>query len=57
MIIDNPNTAADLRKKEFKRKRGHGLAGDFIAWEDLRKKADEINLESWSRTVLASGVK
>jgi predicted NUDIX family phosphoesterase/thymidylate kinase len=52
MTIDNPHTAADLRKKEFKRKRGHGLVGEFVSWDQLIERSDELNLESWSRGLL-----
>lgn len=52
--IDNPHTAADLRKKEFKRKRGESLVGEFVSWKDLATKADDLNLESWSKALLAS---
>lgn len=52
--IDNPHTAADLRKKEFRRKRGHTLVGEFVQWRDLREHAGALNLETWSSTALAS---
>jgi predicted NUDIX family phosphoesterase/thymidylate kinase len=52
--IDNPHTAADLRKKEFRRKRGESLVGEFVSWEDLAQKANDLNLESWSRALLES---
>lgn len=52
--IDNPHTAADLRKKEFRRKRGHSLVGEFVTWADLVDQQDDLNLESWSKAVLNS---
>jgi predicted NUDIX family phosphoesterase len=50
--IDNPHTAVDLRKKEFRRQRGHGLVGRFIDWRELRALQDQVSLESWSRTII-----
>jgi predicted NUDIX family phosphoesterase len=52
--IDNPHTASDLRKKEFRRARGrgHNLVGQFTEWGDLQKNADDMSLESWSRAIL-----
>jgi predicted NUDIX family phosphoesterase len=52
MEIDNPHTAADLRKKEFRKKRGHGWVGQFDAVSDLRSNQDPLNLETWSRAIL-----
>ena len=52
--IDNPHTAADLRKKAFKRKRGHSLVGEFVPWNEVAEKVDELNLESWSQALLNS---
>jgi predicted NUDIX family phosphoesterase len=50
--IDNDVTAADLRKKEFRHGRGHGLAGRFVSWKSLTSKAIEPNLEAWSVSIL-----
>lgn len=50
--IDNPATAVDLRKKEFRKQRGHNLTGQFHSWADLRERRDSLNLEPWSRTIL-----
>ena len=33
--IDNPHTAMDLKKKEFRKKRGHGLIGESVDLGDL----------------------
>lgn len=52
--IDNPHTAADLRKKEFRKRRGHGLIGEFDEIGDLIANQDELRLESWSRAILAN---
>ncbi|HXQ69536.1 MAG TPA: hypothetical protein VN844_03585 [Pyrinomonadaceae bacterium] len=52
MNIDNPHTATDLRKKEFKRKRGHGFVGEFVSWDQLAERAEEFRLEAWSRDLL-----
>jgi predicted NUDIX family phosphoesterase/thymidylate kinase len=53
--IDNPHTAADLKKKEFRRRRGPGMVGEFVAADVLAQNKEEINLESWSRAVIAGG--
>jgi len=50
--IDNDFMAADLRRKEFRKGRGHGLAGSFVDWEKLRSMEAEVNLESWSLAIL-----
>jgi len=50
--INNPHTAIDLKKKEFRRQRGPGWVGQFDEWEILIAHQDEIDLESWSRTIL-----
>jgi hypothetical protein len=50
VTIDNDHTIADLRKKEFRAGRGHGLAGGFIPLDKLSER--ETNLESWSRAIL-----
>jgi predicted NUDIX family phosphoesterase len=54
--IDNDHTANDLRKKEFRkgRGRGHDLVGQFIGWTELTKKRNDVMLESWSNSVIAS---
>ncbi len=54
--INNPFTAMDLRKKEFRKRRGYGLIGQFAERQALAAKQDELNLESWSRAILR-GVK
>lgn len=50
--VDNAATAIDLRKKEFRRQRGHGLSGQFYDWGSLASKQNELNLEPWSRTII-----
>lgn len=50
--IDNDHTAADLRKKEFRHGRGHGLAGRFVSWKALTSKELQPNLEAWSVSIL-----
>ncbi len=52
--IDNPHTAVDLKKKEFRKKRGHGLAGQFADWQQLVNSRDQLDLESWSKTILGA---
>jgi predicted NUDIX family phosphoesterase len=51
--IDNEHMATDLRKKEFRQGRGHGLAGSFVTWETLLSdKEAQGALESWSLAIL-----
>ncbi len=52
--IDNDHTVSDLRKKEYRRWRGHGHSGQFIDWEELGKKQLVGDLESWSASLYAS---
>jgi predicted NUDIX family phosphoesterase len=49
--IDNLYTALDLKKKEFRKMRGHGFTGMFIDYQDIWKHDTEIALESWSLTI------
>jgi len=50
--IDNPHTANDLRKKEFRRLRGHGLLGQFVPAAELVSRQGELSLETWSQAIL-----
>lgn len=50
--IDNPHTATDLRKKEFRRQRGHGLLGQFASAAKLISQQSELSLETWSQAIL-----
>jgi predicted NUDIX family phosphoesterase len=51
--IDNDHTAADLRRKEFRHGRGHGLAGRFVSWKSLASgELKQPNLEGWSVAIL-----
>lgn len=50
--IDNPEAAIDLKKKEFRRGRGHGLAGGFVKWSQLAQQADSGKLEPWSLAIM-----
>lgn len=50
--IDNDHMATDLRKKEFRKGRGHGLAGSFVSWETLQSEEAKGNLETWSLAIL-----
>lgn len=50
--IDNDSTANDLKKKEFRRGRGHSLAGRFVEWQSLTPEQSRENLESWSLSIL-----
>lgn len=52
--IDNPHTAIDLKKKEFRKRRGHGLIGTFESIPDIRKNLEKLQLESWSRSIIMS---
>ncbi len=50
--IDNKQTAIDLRKKEFRKKRGHGLIGQFADFKEIYRRVDELGLETWSRSII-----
>ena len=52
MDIESPELAESLRKKEFRRSRGHSLAGGFHKIEELVSKIDEFDLEPWSTAIL-----
>ena len=53
--IDNDHMATDLRKKEFRQGRGHGLAGSFVPWNTLSSSEEvQRSLESWSLAILAN---
>jgi predicted NUDIX family phosphoesterase len=50
--VKNEHTASDMKKKEFRHGRGHGLAGGFISWADLKSHEEELKLEAWSAAIL-----
>jgi predicted NUDIX family phosphoesterase len=50
--ISNEHTAADLRKKEFRHGRGHGLAGRFVPWKQIKSSESALKLEGWSKAVI-----
>lgn len=52
VTINNDSTATDLKKKEFRRGRGYGLAGGFIGWEKLSSQDVKPSLEAWSLAIL-----
>ena len=52
MDITSSDLAESLRKKEFRRSRGHSLAGDFREIADLKSGMEEVDLEPWSRAIL-----
>jgi len=52
ITIDNPDTAIDLKKKQFRKRRGHDLSGQFVDVQTLTANRSELNLESWSHTIL-----
>jgi predicted NUDIX family phosphoesterase len=52
ITIDNPDTAVDLKKKQFRKRRGHDLSGQFVDVQQLTANRSELNLESWSHTIL-----
>ncbi len=54
MEIENRELADSLRKKEFRRSRGHSLAGGFRRIDELESSMDEVDLEPWSRTILSN---
>jgi predicted NUDIX family phosphoesterase len=53
--IDNPLTAVDLQKKEFRKwqGRGHPISGSFCSWDELKADQEKLRLENWSRAILA----
>ena len=51
MDIESPELAESLRKKEFRRSRGHSLTGGFREIEELVSNMDEVDLEPWSRAI------
>lgn len=53
MDIESPELAESLRKKEFRRSRGHSLDGGFRKIEELVISMHEIDLEPWSRSILS----
>ena len=52
--VESDDLAENLRKKEFRRSRGHDLVGEFVKANGLVSRMDEIDLEPWSRAVLAN---
>lgn len=52
MDIESPELAESLRKKEFRRSRGHNLDGGFRKIEELQSKIKELDLEPWSQAIL-----
>ena len=54
--IDNRHTTIDLKKKEFRKRRGHGLIGKFSNIQEIKANQDELQLESWSRAILKGDV-
>ena len=53
MDVQSRELAESLRRKEFRRSRGHNLAGDFRNINDLKSSMDKVDLEPWSRTILS----
>jgi hypothetical protein len=46
-----------LKKKEFRKQRGHGLSGQFHSWEQLGAAAqEELMLEPWSKDIVSKAV-
>jgi hypothetical protein len=50
--IDNPDTADDLRKKEFRKQRGHDVGGQFQKWSEVATEKVRHILEPWSLAIL-----
>jgi predicted NUDIX family phosphoesterase len=50
--IDNPHTALNLQRKEFRKRRGHGFTGQFQDFEQVLTPEVQNMLESWSHAVL-----
>ena len=53
MDIESRELAESLKKKEFRRSRGHSLAGDFRGIGELTSSMDKVDLEPWSRAILS----
>lgn len=53
--VDSQELAESLRKKQFRRGRGHSLLGDFSEIGELVSSMDKVDLEPWSRSVLRDG--
>lgn len=52
IMIDNSSTAADLKKKEYRMRRGHGLTGQLLKREQLLRDPIVGMLENWSLSIL-----
>jgi len=52
--IDNDLMATDLRRKEFRKGRGHGIAGSFVNWATVNSGDVQSSLENWSLTILSN---
>jgi predicted NUDIX family phosphoesterase len=52
ITVDNQYTASDLRRKEFRKGRGHGMTGDFYNSSQLVTDEVRRRLETWSHAVL-----
>lgn len=50
--IDNPYTATDLKKKEFRKRRGDELTGQFHSLSECANHELSSMLESWSHGIL-----
>ena len=50
--IESPELAESLKKKEFRRSRGHSLAGEFREVAELKSIMEDVDLEPWSRAIL-----
>ncbi|OGP60556.1 MAG: hypothetical protein A2V67_15220 [Deltaproteobacteria bacterium RBG_13_61_14] len=50
--IGNPLTAMDFINREFRKRRGHGLIGNFDEMKEIRSNQEKLGLESWSRTII-----
>ena len=53
MDIKSPELADSLKKKEFRRSRGHSLTGGFRGIGQLKSSMDEVDLEPWSRAIVS----
>ena len=52
MDVKSRELAESLRKKEFRRSRGHDLAGDFRKISKLKSSMGKVDLEPWSQLIL-----
>ena len=55
--INNNETAMDLKKKEFRKQRGHGLVGKFEHIKTIKSQKTKLGFEIWSETIIKHLIK